>query len=82
MGECSISCDLHDYLEIACMYRYQVKLTLKDGQVIEGKAMDIKTVDRREYLLIEQGQTKQVELGRLNKLLVLTPNAKFEQVFF
>ena len=26
-----IACDLHDYLEIACLYRYRLLLELEDG---------------------------------------------------
>ncbi|MBW6454211.1 MAG: Rho-binding antiterminator, partial [Methyloprofundus sp.] len=54
MSQCHITCALHDYIEIACMYGYQVKLRLKNGQIISGKALDIQTsVDKREYLIID-----------------------------
>ena len=43
MSQCTINCELHDFLEIACLYGYRVKLTLKDQQIIEGKALDIIT---------------------------------------
>ena len=53
MSQCTISCELHDYLEIACLYGYQVKLTLKDDRIIEGKAVDVlTTAEKREYLII------------------------------
>ncbi|QBY04631.1 hypothetical protein E2K93_09610 [Thalassotalea sp. HSM 43] len=29
-----LSCDLHDYLEIICLYQTEVKLTLQDGNKI------------------------------------------------
>ena len=52
-----ISCELHDYLEIACLYHYQVKLTLKNQHLIEGKALDVFTdAEKREYLLIQTQQ--------------------------
>lgn len=83
MTPCSMSCDLHDYLEIACMYGYSVKLTLRDNQTLEGKALDTMTsADKREYLVIDTGQKQQIELGQLKKLQVLTPNAKFTEVVF
>ena len=83
MSQCSISCDLHDYIEIACLYGYQVKLTFKDQQTVEGKAIDTLTsAEKREYLIIENGQKQQIELDRLKKLQVLTPNAQFTEVIF
>ena len=80
MNQCRISCELHDYLEIACLYGYRVKLTLKDHQTVEGKAIDtFTTAEKREYLLIDD---QQIELNRVKKLQVLTPNAKFSEVVF
>ena len=79
MSQCSITCDLHDYLEIACMYQYQVRLVLKDGSSLVGKAIDTVTKDKREYLLIDDsGETRSVELIQLKKLEVLTANAQFK----
>jgi Rho-binding antiterminator len=84
MSQCSISCELHDYLEIACMYGYRVRLTIKNHQTIEGKAIDtVTTAEKREYLVIDNGQKKQqIELNQLVKMEVLTPNAKFMNVSF
>jgi Rho-binding antiterminator len=82
MSPCNISCDLHDYIEIACLYGYQVKLTLKDQQSIEGKAVDIITADKREYLLLDNDQHQRIELTELAKMQVLTPNAQFTEMIF
>lgn len=83
MSQENISCELHDFIEIACMYGYQIQLALKDDQVIEGKAVDITTSkDKREYLIIKNEQEQQVELTQLTKLTVLTPNAQFKEVIF
>lgn len=81
MHSCSISCELHDYLEIACLYGYRVRLTLKDRHILEGRAIDtFTTAEKREYLLIDAGQKQQIELRHLAKLEVLTPNAKFREL--
>lgn len=62
------------------MYGYQVRLTLKDQQTLEGKAIDTMTgAEKREYLIVGDSQ---VELNRIEKLQVLTPNAKFSEVTF
>ena len=84
MTSCIINCELHDYLEIACLYHYRVKLTLKNQQVIEGNALDVFTsAEKREYLLIQTEQEQQsIELNQLSKMQVLTAHAKFKQVTF
>lgn len=83
MSNCFIACDLHDYIEIACMYGYQVKLTLKDQTTIEGKAIDtLSTPEKQEYLVIDDGQKQRIELSQLKKLQVLTPKAQFTEVVF
>jgi Rho-binding antiterminator len=84
MSQCTISCELHDYLEIACLYGYRVKLTLKDQQIIEGKAIDVlTTAEKREYLMIDNGLEHQnIESNQLSKMQVLTANSLFKEVFF
>ncbi len=78
-----ISCELHDFVEVACMYKYQLRLTLKNGEVIEGKAIDILSVNQQERLVVDDsGEKKQVDLMVLAKMQVLTPNAKFSEVVF
>jgi Rho-binding antiterminator len=84
MSQCTINCELHDFLEIACLYGYRVKLTLKDQKIIEGKALDVlTTTEKREYLIIDNGrEQQQIEFNQLRKMQVLTPNALFKEVFF
>ncbi len=84
MNHCTISCELHDYLEIACMYGYRVKLTLKDQQIIEGKAVDVlTTAEKREYMVIDNGrEQQQIEVNQFSKMQVLTANAKFKEISF
>lgn len=84
MSQCTISCELHDYVEIACLYGYRVKLTLKDHQIIEGKALDVlTTAEKREYLVIDnEHEQQQIELNQLGNMQVLTSNAKFKEVSF
>ena len=83
MSQCTISCELHDYLEIACLYGYQVRLVLKNQQVVAGKALDLLTTEKREYLVVENGQQQQnIELNELSKMLVITAHARFKEVTF
>lgn len=78
-----IACELHDYIEIACMYAYQLRLTLKNQDVFEGKAVDT-WVDKnkREYLVISDGQRHLIELSQLSKLEVLSDEPRFTVVEF
>ena len=83
MTQDAISCDLHDFVEVACMYGYQLKLILKNDQIIEGKAIDIvNSPEKNECLVIDSDTRQQVELIRLAKMEVLTPNAKFSEIIF
>ncbi len=84
MNHDEISCELHDFVEVACMYGYQLKLILKDQQTLEGKAIDIvNSADKGECLLIVNNDTKQqIALTQLAKMEVTTPNAKFSEVIF
>ena len=84
MSPDAISCEQHDYIEVACLYGYQLKLILKDKQTIEGKAIDIiNSVDKGECLVIDDDINKQhVVLTQLAILEVTTPNAKFREVIF
>jgi Rho-binding antiterminator len=83
MSENAISCELHDFVEVACMYRYQLKLCLKNNQIIKGKAIDIvNSSEGRECLVIDGDSRQQVELTQIAKMDVLTPNAKFHEVVF
>lgn len=83
MTQDAIPCELHDFVEVACMYGYRLRLILINGQIIEGKAIDIvSSLEKREYLVIETDSKQQIELTQLVKMQVLTPNAKFNEVVF
>ena len=77
-----IACELHDFVEVACMYGYKLKLILRNGDTVEGKAIDIVSADKREWLVIDNGDKQQIDLMLLAKMKVLTPNAKFSEVVF
>lgn len=65
----NISCDAHDYFEIVCMRRSQVKVTAKDNKKYCGMATDIKLVNKQEYLLISDSiKTQQVLLSDVKQL--------------
>lgn len=79
-----ISCNQHDYIEIVCMYRYPVKLTLKSGEIIEGAAVDtVRDAQREECIILttESGE-KIVALNQLKQLEVTVENPHLGHVIF
>jgi Rho-binding antiterminator len=65
----NISCDAHDYFEIVCMRRSQIKVTAKDNKKYLGTAIDIKLVERQEYLLISNANNiQQILLSEVKQL--------------
>lgn len=75
-----ISCSDYDYIEIACMHRYPVRLTFKDGESLEGKALDTaRNEDKQECIKLVVDSTEQlVVLDSLSKLEVLVDNPHFQ----
>lgn len=79
-----ISCNQHDYIEIVCMYRYPVKLTLKLGDLITGVAVDTVRNDQREECikLTSDAGEKLVVLNQLKQLEVTIENPHLQIVVF
>jgi Rho-binding antiterminator len=84
-------CDLQDYVEIACMFHYQLELELHSGKRLIGRAHDTKVEEKVEYLvLLEQeanaagvtNKEQKVVLSDLNSMKVLTRNARFDFIQF
>lgn len=80
-------CDLHDYLEIACLFHYQVEIMLTTGVVILGQATTTLTEKRRQEFLIflpadKQKPEMKIPLNELSKLSVKDEQAKFKQIDF
>ncbi len=79
-----ISCGEYDYIEIVCMYRYLIRLTMKSGESIEGVAIDTKRNESgNECIKVMVGETATlVELDGILKLSVLVENPHFTEVNF
>lgn len=79
-----ISCQIYDYIEIACMYRFEVRLTLQNDEVVTGIACDTcRNASGDECIEIRVGETKAlVVLDRLIRMDALTQNPHFEYVVF
>lgn len=79
-----ISCSDYDYIEIVCMHRYPVKLTLHSGEQIEGVALDPeRNQDKDECIKLSiAGQEQLVVLTGIAELEVCVDNPHFKQKFF
>ncbi|MDN3682249.1 Rho-binding antiterminator [Vibrio tapetis subsp. quintayensis] len=79
-----ISCEKYDYIEIACMHRYPIKLTMKAGSVLAGIALDtVRNESRQECLVIsDDGGEVLVVLDDIAMLEVGIDNPHFESVSF
>ncbi|SBT11892.1 Rho-binding antiterminator [Vibrio celticus] len=79
-----ISCNDYDYIEIVCMHRYPIKLTLKSGEQIECVGLDTQRNDSREECIKVsiQGAEQLVVLTDLSTLEVGVDNPHFQQISF
>jgi Rho-binding antiterminator len=79
-----LNCDLHDYLEIACMYHYRLNIEINDGEGFVATALTTRTTSSKEEFLVLQNGDHQFEI-RLDKLRAITPldsNASFGCITF
>lgn len=76
-----IDCAVHDYIEVACLYAYELELRMLDGQQNQGKAITTRTQAGREWLVLqgEQGQFE-VELNQVRSIKALTANRYFTEI--
>lgn len=79
-----MKCSDYDYLELACVYGFELTLSLVDGQEVTGKAITIGINQaRQECLELLVDDVKQwVVLTTISKLEVLTPNPHFRTKTF
>lgn len=77
-----IPCTHYDYLELACLRGYQLKIELIDSTQCQGKAITTQTkAEKTEWLIIQQQQTKQsLRLDHIVAITPLEPNAEFDRV--
>jgi Rho-binding antiterminator len=78
----ALACDLHDYLEIACLHHYRVHLELSDGSALDAEALTTQTsASKEEFLLVRSAAGEQrLRLDQLLAITPLNPNASFGRV--
>ncbi|MFA7944586.1 Rho-binding antiterminator [Pseudomonas brenneri] len=77
-----LNCDLHDYLEIACLHGYRLQVELIDGRSYAARALTTRTATSKEEFLGLCSDSGQFEV-RLDQLLAITPlddNARFGRI--
>lgn len=79
-----ISCNDYDYIEIVCLHRYPIKLTLRSGEQIECVGLDTQRNDNREECIkVSQQETEQLlVLTEIATLEVCVDNPHFQHISF
>ncbi|BAN50187.1 Rho-binding antiterminator [Metapseudomonas resinovorans] len=77
-----LSCDLYDYIEIACLHRYQLHIELVGGARLDARAMTtLTTPDKEEFLLVQnEGGQERLRLDQITAITPLTEGASFGRV--
>jgi len=79
-----ISCELYDYIEVVCMFKYPVRLTLHSGAAFDGVAQDTARDELKQECIritVESGE-KLIILDEIRTLEVQVQNPHFERVEF
>lgn len=67
-----IPCGHYDYLELACLRGYWLKIELQDGSLSLARAITTQThADKSEWLVVEDQAGKQTL--RLDTIIAITP---------
>jgi len=79
-----MTCSNYDYIEIACMYKYPVTLTLKDGSERSGIAWDTTINGNHEECIIlkKDSHTETVPLEQVIQMQTRQENPHFQQIIF
>ncbi|WMN62002.1 Rho-binding antiterminator (plasmid) [Pseudoalteromonas xiamenensis] len=76
-----LSCDQHDYLEVACVYRFELEVTTTDGQSYVGLANDVRYENKTQCLVLESGSEQHtVAIAQITSLVARTDNPYFQRV--
>lgn len=78
------TCQQYDYIEIACMYKFPIKLIFKNGAKTEGIAYDTKINNNREECLVLKtaDMQKLIVMNKIKEIRVKIENPHFKLVKF
>lgn len=79
-----ITCDQHDYIEIACTFRYPIKVTMKSGDVIECVALDTQRNENKDECIKVniEGVESLIVLDGISTMKACVDNPHFDLVSF
>ncbi len=79
-----ISCQQYDYIEIACMYHFDVIISLTNGEEVIATAIDTqRNALNNECIKLQQSQqTILVELNQIISIEALKANPHFDKIIF
>lgn len=78
-----IQCDYHDYVEIACMFGYEVRVATTDGQLLSGLALDTQSDGNSEFLVLKAPDRRfLIRLSAVTSFEALTEGARFGKLRF
>ncbi|MBQ4846747.1 Rho-binding antiterminator [Pseudoalteromonas sp. MMG005] len=74
-----MTCDDHDFIEIACLYNYSIKITTRSADNYQGRALDTQYNQQRQQCIciVCDEQPILIELDTIAEIHVLTPNPHF-----
>jgi Rho-binding antiterminator len=77
-----LNCDLHDFLEIACMREYKLDVELIDGQRLIARALTTRTSETKEEFMVFEldGNRHEIRLDQLAAITPLDDNADFGRI--
>ena len=86
MNDRVIKCDIHDYVEIACLYSIPVKLRFKDGSHQIVTPLNT-LIDKERYEVLEvrernQADTQHLRMTTIASMSALSANPHFSIVEF
>jgi Rho-binding antiterminator len=76
-----IECELHDYIEIACLYGYRLLIELVDGSQFSALAVTTRNTREEEFLVLADSEAaSEVRLDRILAITALDAQARFGRV--
>ncbi|MES2817676.1 MAG: Rho-binding antiterminator [Pseudomonadota bacterium] len=77
-----LNCDLYDYLEIACMHGYSLRVELLEGSGFVAGALTTRTAaSKEEFLVLQTDDGRcEVRLDQLRAITPLDPDASFGRI--
>jgi Rho-binding antiterminator len=84
LNKTQISCSLYDYIEIVCLYKYEIEIHTIYEDIFVGIAIDTKLNDEKKECIVitNKNINKHIILEDIKELKVLTKNAKFSEINF